>query len=294
MTEFPLFTIVIPTLNQGEFIEQALDSVLSQQYPRLRLIVRDGGSTDATLAVLSRYERHLAGWSSAPDRGPWSVVQEVASSAEDGWFNWLNSDDFLLPGSLSALAELIHASPEVRWISGARLDVDRDGRPLRSICPWLQNPAGLAFGMPFLPQDATFFRLDLFQQAACLVPADLGCIFDTILHRVAWKVEPPLLTTCVFSAMRWHGQQLTSSSPWRNSEYERLDVMALQEKLSPARRLLKRLSCTRFNPEISALLNAMISRGCFGTSDLKACVYWPWHLELKYCSVAEAYAHYRL
>jgi hypothetical protein len=70
--------------------------------------------------------------------------------------------------------------------------------------------------------------------------------------------------------------------------------MALQEKLSPVRRLLKRLSNTRFNPEISALLNAMVSRGFFGASDVKACVHWPWNLELKFCSVAEAYTHYRV
>lgn len=293
MSEVPLITIVIPTLNQVEFIEQALDSVLSQSYPRLRLIVLDGGSRDGTKQVLARYEHHFYYWRSAADQGPWPSILEGASQSRHGWFNWLNSDDFLLPGSLSTLAELIRLAPKKRWITGARLDVDCEGRAMRTSCPWMTHPAGIVFHSPFLPQDATFFRVDLFRAAAAKVPVGLKCIFDTVLHQVAWQLESPLFANCVLSAMRWHGAQLTSSSDQRIAEYQRPDVLALKAPLSLPGRLLRRLSRTRLHPELSALLSILLARGFYGAKELDACVYWPWTLELKSCSIAEAYSMYR-
>ena len=116
MSESPRITIAIPTLNQAEFIEQALDSVLSQNYPNLNLMVFDGASSDGTQAVLERYRRHLTYYRSCPDEGPWPTILEAAECASEGWFNWLNSDDYLLSGALSSLAELAMLQPKCQWI----------------------------------------------------------------------------------------------------------------------------------------------------------------------------------
>jgi glycosyltransferase involved in cell wall biosynthesis len=291
----PLITIAVPTLNQAEYIEEALDSLFSQKYPRLQVMVLDGGSNDGTHAILQRYEKHLVYLRSRKDGGPWASILEAASKVEKGWFNWLNSDDFLLPGSLNLLADLIQEFPEHRWITGARLDVDVEGRPMRSICPWFTSPSNIAFGEPFLPQDATFFQIDFFRRTSLIVPVDLSCIFDTVLYRVAWKLEKPLLTNSVFSAMRWHSSQITSSRlvHRRIAEYNRVDVIALSVPLGVVERLLRRATKTRFSAEISALLAILVSRGFFGAKCLQASVYWPWTLETKRCTVADAYALYR-
>jgi glycosyltransferase involved in cell wall biosynthesis len=291
---WPIITIAVPTLNQAQFIEQTLDSLLSQGYPNLRLMVLDGGSDDGTLEILKRYKKFFVYFRTCKDDGPWASILEAASMVEEGWFNWLNSDDYLLPGSLSLLASLINEAPDHHWITGARLDVDAEGRPMRSICPWLTNPSNIVFNAPFLPQDATFFRINFFNLASTKVPKDLNCIFDTVLHRVAWRLEKPLLTNCVFSAMRWHASQITSSrlAQRRISEYEREDVMAASYPLGLADRLLKRATKTRLSAVVLALLSILISRGFFGSSKLKARMYWPWELKLKYCSVAEAYSLY--
>jgi len=290
----PQITIAVPTLNQAKYIEQALDSLLSQKYPRLQVMVLDGGSEDGTLAILERYKKHLVYFRSCKDGGPWASILEAASRVEEGWFNWLNSDDFLLPGSLDLLARLIKDAPAHRWITGARLDVDAVGRPMRSVCPWLTDPANIAFNEPFLPQDATFFQIDLFKQASSSVPADLRCIFDTVLHRAAWKLEKPLLTNGVFSAMRWHAEQITSARQAlsRAAEYQRHDVIAVSLRLGLGQRLLRRAAKTRFSVEITALLTILIARGFFGAGVLRASMYWPWGLEVKRCSVAEAFSIY--
>lgn len=294
LNEWPTITIAVPTLNQAEFIEQTLDSLLCQKYPRLRVMVLDGGSNDDTLKILNRYKKFFAYFRTCKDGGPWPSILEAASKVEEGWFNWLNSDDFLLPGSLNLLASLIQESSHHRWITGARLDVDVEGCPMRSICPWLTNPSSIVFGRPFLPQDATFFHIDFFNRASALVPRDLSCIFDTVLYRVAWRLEKPLLTNSVFSAMRWHSSQITSSRlAHRKSEYEREDVKAASVPLGFIYRLLLRATNTRFSAEISALLVILISKGFFGAKRLEASVYWPWTLEAKRCTVAEAYLLYR-
>ena len=292
---WPTITIAVPTLNQADFIEQTLDSLLSQRYPNLRVMVLDGGSDDGTLGILERYEKFFVYFRSCKDSGPWASILEAASMVEEGWFNWLNSDDYLLPGSLSLLASLINESPNHCWITGARLDVDAEGRPMRSICPWLTNPSNIVFGEPFLPQDATFFHINFFNQASEKVPADLHCIFDTVLHRAAWRLKKPLLTNCVFSAMRWHTTQITSTrlALRRNSECQREDVKAVSVQLGVLDRLLRRATKTRFSAGISALLEFLISRGFFGAKFLEASVYWPWTLESKRCSVAEVYSLYR-
>lgn len=293
-SEKPLITIAVPTLNQAKFIEQALDSLLGQGYPRLQVMVLDGGSEDGTLAILERYKRYLVYWRSGKDGGPWLSILEAADKVQEGWFNWLNSDDYLLPGSLSLLSTLIEESPDQQWITGARLEVDEDGCPMRCICPWLTNPSNIVFGKPFFPQDATFFQIDFFNKAAASVPKDLHCVFDTVLHRSAWAMEKPLLTNCVFSAMRWHPAQITSSRYAKSGilECAREDVEAVSVRLGFAERLLRRAAKTRFSVEIMAFLSVLISKGMFGADKLRARIYWPWGLELKHCSVAQAYSFY--
>lgn len=294
MATKPLVTIAIPTLNQAQFIECTIDSLLSQGYPNLRIMVLDGGSTDGTLDILHRYEKHFCYLRSCRDSGPWASILEAASRVDSGWFNWLNSDDFLIPGSLDLLSDLIDKGNNYLWITGARMDVDVEGRPMRSICPWLTNPENIVYGEPFLPQDATFFQIDFFNRASALVPPDLLCIFDTVLYRAAWRLEKPLFTNAVLSAMRWHPSQITSSLHGlkRNLESERSDVKAVSASLGFAERVLRRASKTRFSVEVSALLTILVSRGFFGAGDLKACIYWPWLLELKDCTAAEAYTFY--
>jgi glycosyltransferase involved in cell wall biosynthesis len=292
MTNFPRISVVTPSFNQADFLEQTIDSVLSQNYPNLRYIILDGGSTDKSLDIIRKYESHFYAWRSSPDQGTWLAILEGFRYAEEGWFNWLNSDDFLLPGSLSRLSELAQAYPNKRWISGARLDVDNQGRTMRAICPWLNNPQNIIFSEPFLPQDSTFFRVDLFAEAAQSVPTYLKNIFDTVLHRIAWNIEKPLLTNHVFSAMRWHESQLTSNKKQIAQEYESIKVLFKSHKSSMIKRFLKRISRTRFNTEVTALLKVMISHGAFDTKNIETCIYWPWELQSKLCSLSEAYAKY--
>lgn len=104
--ELPSITIVTPSFNQGEYIEQTIDSILSQQYPNLQYIVMDGGSTDATPEILKKFSKHIHYWESVKDRGQSHAINKGLALAKGTIFNWINSDDWLAPNALFAVAEL--------------------------------------------------------------------------------------------------------------------------------------------------------------------------------------------
>lgn len=98
------FTIVTPSLNQGQYLEEAICSVLSQGYENLDYFVMDGGSTDGSVEIIRRYQHGLAGWNSRKDDGQASVLGKALESCRGGVFHWLNSDDRLRPGAIHAVA----------------------------------------------------------------------------------------------------------------------------------------------------------------------------------------------
>jgi glycosyltransferase involved in cell wall biosynthesis len=103
--EPPLVSIVTPSLNQGQFIEEAILSVREQDYQRIEHIVFDGGSTDQTLGVLARYP-HLR-WVSEPDQGQADAVNKGFAMARGEIFGWLNADDYYLSGAVTAAVALM-------------------------------------------------------------------------------------------------------------------------------------------------------------------------------------------
>jgi len=103
--DWPLITIVTPSYQQGEYLEETLRSVLLQNYPRLEFIVIDGGSTDASRTILERYRPWLSFARSERDRGQSHAINRGFSLGSGEIFGWINSDDFYLPGTLQRVAQ---------------------------------------------------------------------------------------------------------------------------------------------------------------------------------------------
>ena len=117
MPELPFVSIVTPSFNQARFIQDAIDSVLVQNYPRLEQIVIDGGSADGTVEVLRRYGDRIR-WISEPDRGQAHALNKGWRMAHGEILGWLNSDDTYRPGAIQAVVNAFLSHPDVGGIYG--------------------------------------------------------------------------------------------------------------------------------------------------------------------------------
>lgn len=124
-------SIVIPSYNQGNFLEETFQSIIRQDYPNVEIIVMDGGSTDNTVEVIKKYEKHITYWQSKKDNGQSDAINQGFRKATGDYVTWLNSDDVLLPGALQKIAKYIERYPDVNWFLGNVLWMNKTGVILR-------------------------------------------------------------------------------------------------------------------------------------------------------------------
>lgn len=104
-SEWPKISIVTPSYNQGEFIEETIRSVLLQNYPNLEYIIIDGGSTDNSVEIIKKYEEWIDYWVSEPDKGQSDAINKGFRRATGTYGNWINSDDLLAKDALLKISE---------------------------------------------------------------------------------------------------------------------------------------------------------------------------------------------
>ena len=156
MSDRPLVSIVVPSFNQGRFIRETLDSILSQDYRPIEVLVMDGGSTDETVDVLKSYGAPELQWVSERDRGVVDAVNKGLARAKGAIIGIQSSDDTYLPGAISrAVAEFSDGS--LGLVYGDVEFIDTESRTTgRSTLPpfdFLEHVAKSSF----IPQPSAFF-----------------------------------------------------------------------------------------------------------------------------------------
>lgn len=166
----PLVSIITPSFNQANFLEETIHSVLSQDYPHLEYIIVDGGSTDGSLEIIQRYADRLAWWVSEPDRGQTDAINKGFDNARGEVFAWLNSDDTYLPGAIAQAVACLQAHPEAALVYGDANLVDEQGGILGAFPARQTNLRRMLRGSVHIPQQASFFRGNLWQKVGPLDP----------------------------------------------------------------------------------------------------------------------------
>jgi glycosyltransferase involved in cell wall biosynthesis len=134
MSSNPLVSVVTPSYNQEAFIEDALRSVINQDYPNVEHIVTDGGSTDGTIDILKKYEtEYNLRWSSEPDNGQSDAVNKGFDKAEGEIVGWLNSDDvYFSKSTITDIVDMFESNPGIDVVYGDDVFLDESGTIIRA------------------------------------------------------------------------------------------------------------------------------------------------------------------
>jgi len=166
----PLVSVVTPSYNQARFLEETIQSVLSQEYQPLEYIIVDGGSSDGSLEIIQRYAHRLSWWVSEADRGQTEAINKGFARARGEIFAWLNSDDTYLPGAVAEAVEYLESHPQAGMVYGDANLVDEQGRIVGKFPAAQTDYRRLRRGYVHIPQQAAFFRAQLWRQVGPLDP----------------------------------------------------------------------------------------------------------------------------
>jgi len=180
----PKLSVVIPSLNQGRYIEECLQSILDQGYDDTQIIVIDGGSTDSTRKVLERYDDRIAYWEYTADRGQSHALNKGFARAEGDIYAWQNADDFYLPGAFASVLEVFEQQDDTPLIFGDWIEVDEVGNELVRWYAFDFSARSARYGGTSAIAQAMFWRADVHQRFG-LFPEQLHQVMD---HYFTFKV----------------------------------------------------------------------------------------------------------
>jgi len=252
------FSIITPSLNQGRFIPQCINSVLAQEGIDFEHIITDAGSTDETLEVLQRHP-HLK-WTSEPDKGMSDGINKGFRKATGDWVMWLNCDDYFLPGALAKVKEYALAHPEADVIHGDCVYVTEDDVPMRRKYDTPVDEWDFLFVGCCIPSTATFYNRRVLEAGQWLDTDYRNCMdweYYLRLMRSGFKFGyvPEAL-----AGFRWH-EESTTQKNWQRMidegyrlQRDHIDqcdlpeilgnklVLQLLRKVFQVRRVAKRMS----------------------------------------------------
>lgn len=225
---YPKISLVTPSFNQEEFIENTIRSVVLQDYPNLEYVVIDGGSADNSIDIIKKYEDKIAYWVSEPDDGHGAGLNKGFERTSGEIMGWINSDDLLTPWSLRTVAEIFTKFPHVNWIQGTNSWWNRRGQMVKTS----QNPKNiydyLTGNYGWIQQESVFWRRSIWEEAGASLSKDYKFMVDGDLWARFFLIAELYTVECVLGGYRSYGDNRASGS-------YTLCVREMQEAISQMR-----------------------------------------------------------
>lgn len=229
----PRISIITPSFNQGQFLDETIRSVLSQDYPNLDYVVMDGGSTDGSVEIIKSYESQLTYWQSQADGGQYDAINKGFAKTTGEVMGWLNSDDKYAPGALDLVAELFAQFPDIEWVTTMRaVEIDRtgqstvyrrpDGFDRASFCRARNIPGRTRCPEGTIQQESTLWRRSLWDRAGGRLDTSLEWAADFELWARFYEHAELYSVDAVIAGARRHPEQKTAQhlDDWADEAFE--------------------------------------------------------------------------
>ena len=199
-------SIVTPSYNQDEYLEETILSVLNQSYRNIEYIIVDGGSSDSSAEIIKKYANQLAFWVCEKDKGHGNALNKGFSHSSGDIMGWINSDDKYAAGSLSIVADIFDKFPHVMWIVGRNSWWNQDGEMTRSVRTQKNIYDFLLGRYQWIQQESVFWRRSLWEKAGGYINEEYNYMVDGelwtrfFLHAELYSVDS------ILSGYRMHSE----------------------------------------------------------------------------------------
>ena len=197
-------SIVTPSYQQAQYLEQTIRSVLQQSHAPSEYFVMDGGSSDSSVEIIQQYASQLTGWVSEKDKGQADAINKGIRRTGGEIVAWINSDDYYLPGAFARAVEVFQQHPEAGLVYGDVLSVDANSQPfnLQTFKPYSLNDL-MAFRI--ISQPAVFMRRSVLEQAG-LLDESYHLLLDHQLWLRMARRAPIVYIPETLAAARYHAE----------------------------------------------------------------------------------------
>jgi glycosyltransferase involved in cell wall biosynthesis len=224
--KLPKISVVTPSFNKAQFLEQCITSVLDQNYTNLEYFILDGGSTDGSIDIIKKYEEYITFWVSEQDEGQSDAINKGFRRATGEVVAWINADDFFLPDAFGLVAEAYISNPDASFYFGDGLRVDASGQELSTFFPdgrVVFNRTALVFGLNYILQPSAFINRTHLLEIKFL-DSGLQYVMDADLWIRLSRVARPMPIPACLAASREYGDTKTATGSFPRIEELRQTV----------------------------------------------------------------------
>lgn len=184
--DYPRITLVTPSFNQAQYLEETIQSVINQKYPNLEYIVLDGGSTDGSIEIIKKYSQHISYWLSKPDDGQADAIYKGFNRASGEIISWLNSDDLLCKNALFKVADHFIKNRNLGLIFGDAFLIDENSK-LKNFLFSSSSFDDYKYGASGIFQGSVFYTKEAYEKAGRINP-NLNCAMEYELFFKIYKL----------------------------------------------------------------------------------------------------------